>query len=303
MRTTRLLPPALALAVVLAGLGSAVAPRGVGAQARERTLFVSAVDEKGEPVADLGPEAFVVRENGRQREILRVSRATEPIDIALLVDNSAAAGDAIVHIREALTGFVAQMADGNRLALIALADRPTVFVEYTGDAARLREGIGRLFAMSGTGMTLLDAVYETSRGLQTRDGARAVILPIVTDGQEFTNRYAKDVARTLADARAALHLVGVGRFLHSEEHDLRERSFFLDQGPRASGGQRIILLSPMALPQALARLGRELSAQYKVVYAQPESLFGFDELEIASARPGVTMRGAPMRGEQTGAAR
>ena len=51
------------------------------------------------------------------------------------------------------------------IALIALADRPTVFVEYTSDVARLNEGIGRLFAMSQSGMTLLDGIVETSRGL------------------------------------------------------------------------------------------------------------------------------------------
>ena len=40
-----------------------------GAQGRERTLFVSAVDGKGEPVDGLGPDAFIVRENNQRREI------------------------------------------------------------------------------------------------------------------------------------------------------------------------------------------------------------------------------------------
>jgi len=128
-----------------------------GAQGRERTLFVSAVDGKGEPVDGLGPDAFIVRENNQRREILRVSRATEPIDIAVLVDNSAAASDEILFIREALPKFVASMAAGNRIALIALADRPTVLVEYTNDATRLTDGAGRIFSMSSSGATLLDA--------------------------------------------------------------------------------------------------------------------------------------------------
>ena len=42
------------------------------------------------------------------------------------------------------------------------------------------------------------------------------------------------------------HAVLVGRFPHSDEHSLRERSFFLDEGPRSSGGQRITLLAPHA---------------------------------------------------------
>jgi Ca-activated chloride channel family protein len=292
----------LALALAIAAVIGGLRPLPLAAQARERTLFVSAVDEKGEPVEGLGPDAFIVRENGQRREVLRVSRATEPIDIALLVDNSQAADDEITFMREALSKFVAQMAASNRIALIALADRPTVLVEYTSDVSRLNSGIGRLFAMSQSGTTLLDGIAETARGLEKRDGPRAVIIPIFTDGVEFTNRYSKDVAQALKRASAALHTVGIGTFLHSEEHAIRERSFLLDEGPRVSGGQHLTLLAPNALTATLQRLGRELSSQYKVVYGRPDSLYGVDELEIASARAGVTVRGTPARGE-TGAAR
>ena len=302
MRTYCPLPPALALVIAVAVVTGSLTERALDAQARERTLFISAVDDKGEPVEGLGPDAFVIRENGQRREVLRVSRATEPIDIALLADNSQAATDEITFIRDALSKFVAAMATDNRLALVALADRPTVFVEYTNDVARLNAGIGRLFSMSESGTTLLDGIWEAARGLEKREGPRAVILPVFTDGVEFTNRYSKDVAQALKRAGAAMHAVGIGRFEHSEEHAIRERSFLLDEGPRLSGGQRVLLLAPNALTATLQRIARELSSQYKVVYGRPDSLFGFDELEIASARAGVTVRGTPARGE-TGAAR
>ena len=303
MRTPSSLPPALLLALAFGVAAPGLLPTAVDAQnARERTLFVSAVDDTGEPVEGLGPDAFVIRENGQRREVLRVSRATEPIDIALLVDNSTAAEAEITFFRDALSKFVAAMAADNRIALVALADRPTVFVEYTNDPARLTTGIGRLFAMPTSGMTLLDGVVETARGLEKREGPRAVIVPIITDGVEFTNTYSRDVVRSLRRAGAALHAVMVGQFAHAEEHGIRERSFVLDEGPRATGGQRITLLAPHALMGSMQRLARELSSQYKVVYGRPDSLYQSDEYEITSARPGVTMRGAPARGE-TGAVR
>jgi VWFA-related protein len=300
MRAVRSLSP-LALALAVAWIAGLFTPPLLG-QGRERTLFVSAVDDKGEPVEGLGPDAFVVRENNQRREVLRVSRATEPIDIALLVDNSQAADQEITFIRDALSKFVAMMAPDNRIALIALADRPTVLVEYTGDVKRLNDGIGRLFAMSGSGMTLLDAIVETSRGIEKRQGPRAVIVPVVTDGTEFTNRYSKDAVAALKQAGASLHALTMGPFYHSDEHATRERSFLLDEGPRATGGQRVTLLAPNGLIPAAQRLARELSSQYKVVYGRPDSLFGFDELQITSAKAGVTVRGTPARGE-TGAAR
>jgi VWFA-related protein len=282
---------------------TATSDAGIGAQtaSRERTLFVSAVDAKGEPVEGLGPDAFVVREDGRRREVLRVSRATEPMDLALLVDNSQAATDDITFIRDALSKFVAGMGREHRIALIALAERPTVLVPYTTDRTQLATAVGRLFFVSGSGMTLMDALFETSRGLRSRDSERAVFVPVLTDGVEFTNRYSKDVVRELRDAGVSMHAVGIGRFPYADEHSIRERAFVLDDGPKATGGQRITLLAPNALPAAMERLARELSNQYKVVYGRPESLYEWN-VEVTSGRPGLTVRGTPARRE-SGAAK
>jgi VWFA-related protein len=291
--------PALALGFALAFavvLSTFRAPLGAQAGARERTLFVSAVNDKGEPIDGLGPDAFIVKEDGVRREILRVSRAIEPIDIALLIDNSKAAEEEIPFIRDAVSRFDALMASKNQIALIALADRPTILVDYTGDPKRLSDGVGRLFAMPNSGMTLLDAIVETSKGLEKRETPRAVIVPVITDGQEFTNRYSRDVAAEARKAQAAIHIVGIGQFYHQDnDQGIRERSFLLDEGPRVTGGQRITLLAPMALSDAMQRLARELSSQYKVVYGRPETLVPPEKTEVSSARAGITMRGAPAR--------
>ena len=84
-------------------------------------------------------------------------------------------------------------------------------------------------------MTLLDGIFETSRGLARRETPRAVIVPVFTDGIEFTNRYSNDVVKALQEQDVALHMVTIGQFYHSEEHSTRERSFLLDAGPRGSG--------------------------------------------------------------------
>lgn len=299
MRFTLIRPFAVAAACLAALAVFSTAPRAaqVARESREGVMFVSAVDKEGEPVANLGPDAFQIKEDGIQREVLRVSRATEPIDLAILVDNSAAASDDITFLRTSLTNFVARMTTGNHVAVIALADRPTILVDYTEDTKRLSDAVGRLFAMTQSGMTLLDGIFETTRGLSKREGPRAVIVPVFTDGIEFTNRYSNDVVKALQEQDVALHMVSIGQFYHSEEHSTRERSFLLDAGPRGSGGQRISLLSPHGLDDALQRLARELSSQYKVVYGRPQSLIAPERAEVSSARAGVTMRGARARGE------
>lgn len=290
--------PAAAFGIVAAGFGAS----DVRAQAasRERTVYVSALDDKGEPVEGLGPGDFVIREDGLRREVLRVSRAIEPIDIALLVDTSASASNAIGSIRDGIKGFVATMAPQNRIAIISLADRPTVLVDYTSDARRLEDGVGRLFSMSSSGMTLLDAIVETSTGLRKRDTPRAVIVPVITDGVEFTNRHYRDVIAAINQAGAALHALTIGGFFSTDDNTERERAFVLDIGTKDTGGQRVTVLADSAVIPALAKLARELSSQYKVVYGRPDSLIPSQKTEIASGRKGVNMHGAPARG-QTGA--
>jgi len=283
--------PALLLLAVAAG-PSIHAQAG----ARERTLFVSAVDARGEPVEGLGPTDFIVTEDGRRREVLRISRAVEPIDIAVLVDNSASAERAVPSLRDGLKAFVGALAGDNQIAIISLADRPTIVVDYTSSRERLEQAAGRIFSMSSSGMTLLDAVTETAAGLRRREATRAVIVPVITNGTEFTNRYARDVIRTLRDASVALSpiVIGVLDFDTTEE---RERSLLMDDGARQTGGEHVTLLTDMAVEQALTRLARQLSSQYKVVYGRPESLIPPEKIEIASGRAGVTMRAMPARGQ------
>jgi VWFA-related protein len=285
--------PALAGACVLAGgAPELLAQAGL----RERTIFVSALDSRGEPVDGLGPSDFVVTEDGRRREVLRVSPALEPIDIALLIDTSASAERAIPSIRDGVKDFVTQMAVGNQIALVALADRPTLLVDYTSSPERLAQGIGRLFAMNGSGMTLLDAIVEVSAGLRRREAPRAVIVPVITNGVEFTNRYARDVIASVREAGAGLHAIVVGHLPLGTTEE-RERALVLDTGTRGTGGQHVTLLTEIAIDQALRKLARELASQYKVVYGRPESLIPPDRIEVTPARAGLTMRGTPARGQ------
>ena len=111
MRFTLIRPFVVAAAVFAAMTVLSSTPHAsqAGRDAREGVMFVSAVDREGEPVSNLGPDAFQIREDGVRREILRVSRATEPIDVAVLVDNSAAARDDITFLRTGLSNFVARI--------------------------------------------------------------------------------------------------------------------------------------------------------------------------------------------------
>jgi VWFA-related protein len=280
--------------VLLAAVACAARP--VAAQPAERVLFVSVLDQAGAPVKGLGPDAFVVREDGRQVEVLRVSPATQPVDLAILVDNSQAATPYIQDMRDALEAFINRMArNGHHVATIGLADRPTILTDYTNNPALAAKGVNRLFAQPGAGTTLLDAIVDTSRGLQKRENERRVMLVVTSEGTDFSvpnHPRALDAIKASGAMFNALVITRPGGAdLTTDEG--RSRGIVLDEGPRNSGGRTTQLLSSMALKGELDRVATELENQYQLVYARSASLIPADKIEVSVKQPGLTVRSTP----------
>ena len=282
------------------GAAALLLSAAVLAQGNERVAYVSAWDEKTRaPITGLGPTDFDIREDGAKREVLRVEPATSPMPIAILVDNSQAARDHISDVRKALSTFVKALDGVGPIAIVGVADRPTILRDYTTDQKLLADGIGKVFAMPDSGATLLDAIVEVSNGLRRREEDRAAIVVLTTENIEFSNRHYSDVLEGLARGGAMLYAVVLttpgGAALNEEA---RNRAFVLDRGPKESGGLRIDVLASQAFESKLKELAGYLKGQHKVVYSRPERLIPPQKIEISSAKPGVEAVGAPARGQK-----
>src|SRR5580700_637760 len=125
----------LHVAVVIA-LAMVVQPSAGWAQPGERAIYVSVLDQGGTPVPGLATGDFIVREGGVAREVLRVSTATDPLQIAVLVDTSPAIEPYVSEVRSALKSFSREIQDRHERALFALGERPTCVADYSRDPAR-----------------------------------------------------------------------------------------------------------------------------------------------------------------------
>ncbi|MBI2833729.1 MAG: VWA domain-containing protein [Acidobacteria bacterium] len=289
---TRVLP---LIVLAVSWRSGIVNPVSVHAQANERDLYVSVLDAAGAPVKGLTASDFIVREDGVQREVLRARPATQPMTIALILDNTQAATTTINDLRNALKTFVNRMAAAHDIALIAFGDRPTVITEYTRDAALLQKGIGRIFAQPGSGSYLLEALIDTARGLRKREAERPVIVLVTTEGPEFSNQHYDMVLEPLRDSGAALHaLVLTLTATPPMTDEARNRNVVLDRGTSLTGGRRDNLLSSLALRTKLEELARELSNQYVVTYGRPQALIPPEKIEVRATQPGLTARGTPV---------
>jgi hypothetical protein len=282
----------------------ALARPDVVAQAIQRSMYVSVVNDAGLPVPDLGPSDFVVREDNVAREVLRVAPADEPMQIEILVDNSQAAGEYIRDLRVTLREFVDALLESNpggrknEVGLVALAERPTILTEPTFDRALLKKGIDRLFALRGSGNYLLDGVIEVCRGFKKRSAARPVIVAITTEGPEFSSRHFDLVLGPLRETGTAFHVIVVGPLSSDTSDEARNRNIVLDQGPSTTGGRFEHILTSMALGGKLKQIANDLMHQYRVTFARPQSLIPPERTTISTTKPGLTARGTLIKEQQ-----
>ena len=274
---------------VLSVIAVVLAATVVSAQVDERVIYTSVVTKNGDPVLDLTAKDFIVREDGQAREVLRVQRDTDPLQIALLVDNSAAMRDRVTHIRRAATAFVDATREGVQVALITLAERPTIAVPYTPERAPLHRAIDKMFAYDA-GNYLLDGIAETSQGLSKRKMWRSAIAVITGLGPEMSYRQYTEVLRFFREGGAALHVLQVGGSIGG-----RGREIVLSRGTEETGGRYEQILQITALELKARQLGIELSNQYRVVYARPERLVPPKQTEVSVRRTDLRARGRLLR--------
>lgn len=269
-----------------------ISPSAVWAQTEERTIYASVLDDAGAPVRGLSASDFVVREGGLAREVLRISPATDPLQIAVLVDTSQAIENDILHLRPALTAFVKEMAGKNELALIGFGERPTLIVDYTRDSARLEKAAGSLFARPESGAYLVEAIIDASRGLARRKAARPVIVSILAAGPEFSERHHQAVLDELRESHATYYSLTINRRNVPTDSSAQELEMVLSEGPKLTGGRREDLLTAMALNDQLRTLANELNNQYLIVYARPRTLIPAETVEVSasSKRPNLRVR-------------
>jgi hypothetical protein len=286
--------------LLIVGLGALALSSSLLAQATERVLYVSALDSKTRaPLETLAPGDLRVTEDGVVREVLRVTPATTPMPVAIIVDNQAATQPAIADIRAALTTFLAGIDGLGPVALVTAADRPTILQDYTTDAARLKEAANRIFAMPDSGATMLDAIVEVSRGLGKRESDRAALVLVTPELTEFSTLHFSQVLDGLKASGAMMSAVVLLNMRGSIQDDAgRNRAVVLDRGVKETGGWREDVLTSMSYKQALEGIAAALRRQYRVVYARPQTLIPPERVSISAARDGLVVSGAPARGQK-----
>jgi VWFA-related protein len=298
----------LALAVCSISVMRAEEPaaqRGSLTIPRVNVIYVSAADRNGVPATDLIASDFVLKEGGDIREIVKVQRATAPLHIALIIDDS---GTGI--FRFAVANFVDQLLGKAQFAIKRVVGQVQTIVDYTADLERLRQAVSSLKVMTETpkGGQVVEGIFEASKELQRRAVERPVIVVFTDTTEEYSTLPAAHVLNQLQDSGAVLYVISIARMVQGtlpnsgvvpdKPSDLLDKQVDINQvlgdGPKQSGGRRAEIIGTAGSIPVLQQIGEELNHQYVITYIVPAGEKPNQKLNITTKRKGIIVR-APSR--------
>ena len=322
---------ALVVAAVMAPILVVGSGADLAAQELQQSVFVSVI-RSGEPVTDLTADEFVIEEDGRRREVLRVEPANVPMQVAILVDDSQGFARNLSHVRNGLTALINGLPDGQQIAFSTFGEHVTRVVDFTTNKDVLLEAAARYAPFSETSAYLTNALAQTATDLDRRGAIRPIIVLLTSEGANTqmsrvslgrqgdtpisrrggTGLDYRFVLEVLKETMVAVHSlvvrdVGIPQFATTpgfstatrgalmQDSGDRDRASLLQQLPKVTGGGREELGTTSAVPKLLAQMANEISNQYLVTYARPVGLIPPEEVEVKVTRRRHRVRSTPSR--------
>jgi hypothetical protein len=214
------------------------------------------------------------------------------MQVAVLVDTSAAAADALQDVRGGVQSFVRALlakSPESQISIMSFGERPKTDAEFSSDVAAVDKGIGRLFPVNDAGAYYMEAITEAVKNFKKREVVRPVIVAFVVEaGPEFSSETPEQVTDALKSIGATLWTISLqGTRDQGMDQERRNRARVLAESTERSGGGRETILSPMAIKKTFEVIAERLTSQFVVTYARPESLIPPERLEITSKRDGL----------------
>ena len=262
-----------------------------------RTVYISVTDRNGGSVDNLLPSDLEIKEGGKVVTIESAGRATEPLQIDLIVDDN---GTGL--FRAPLARFVQRMEGRAVMALRSVVGQTMKLVEFTPSVDALLRGVATLNARPETadGGQLLEGISEAALELHKIEARRPIIIALTVGGHEHSTVSSDFVLDQLRKAGATLHVFSVansalrGSVAVKAPRDLLQENMHLNRvlgdGPKQTGGQHQQIIASTGALLGLQTLASELTSQYRITYTLPVGAKRSERLNIAVRRKDLVVR-------------
>jgi hypothetical protein len=251
------LPPLLRTLVLAVSMGSL----GLIQAETSRQLLVTVVDARARSIVDLGPDDFVVAENGRPREVFSVHPADYPLVLLVDAGRTDEESDAM---RAAAERFIERIG-GERQVGLGMLSATTLLVPIDADRAAVVGGLQRI-QRGGSGRRALASIAAAVERLEASELPFAAIV-VLCDAISDTTPTSAQAALlgTLAASRARVHVIARSSSVPEapDAEDLLRRSAALTRGHFTR------IFAAASYQAAIDRLADALAAEMMVEYLVP----------------------------------
>lgn len=242
----------------------------VAARQAQKSALVTVVSESGTSSRDLKAADFVVKEDGKKREVLDAKLATDPLSVALLIDvTQPAIGGSrpIQDLRNAATVFVRtihRVSPDSQIALVPFAGAATVTLDFTSKLEDLESAISRLYPGQQPIGVMLEAMGDAAKRLAEKPAPRRAMVTIDFNSPEGSaDRQVQQSADAITNSGATLWTASI----RGTGPTAQNREEVLNKMTKATGGKRYTSVDSSGLEGMITNIAASLTSQYIVTFA------------------------------------
>jgi hypothetical protein len=290
-------PPAV-FSTVLAAAALALLAADAGAQPKTETgrvVLANVTDSAGQPLVDVGPDDFVISENGVERDIVNVYPADYPI--VLLLDNGIDARSDLADIRAAAARFIGRVGE-RALALGTLAHPPRIVASFGEERAALLGKLEQLTTSPTTGLVPVQAVSNAAHEVLRAGTPFGAIVVVTGRPIDATQPEAPSLLRDILDSHALVHVItrrSPGTAPRGRGYPARLEGDVLHDLADQTRGEYTPVFSAASYGFALDRLADRMAAEMMIEYIVPDRSPVKGDVRVGVRIPGARVRGLGVR--------
>jgi hypothetical protein len=241
---------------------TAVAGQQLQQTADGRLVLASVVDGRNRPLVAVGPDDFVVTENGQPREVLDVHVADYPVVVVL--DDTGVEAERLAAMKSAVTRFVTRI--GERPVALAVLSKPDGFIASFDDGRA--QVLERIAAIGGGDAPALPigALSQAARSLKELGVPFSAIVVVTARPVGSSADVAPGVVADILDSGATIQVV-IARGANESPETARTDLLRVLAGQ--TRGQYTPIFSPASFAIALERIADRMATELMIQYVAP----------------------------------
>ncbi len=251
-------------------------------------LEATVQDPHGRYVEGIGPDGFVLEENGVCQQLDVVRPETMPATYALVVDSSQSMSSRVQFLHDAAAHLATFLRRQDRMLVVPFSKTLGPITGPTDDGRTVAEAVSHIEPRGGT--AIRNALIEVSRRLAGMEGRHVIVL--VTDGyDEHSSVTYEEMLEAVRASGSTVFVIGIGGVAGVSTDGER----VLKRLANETGGRAFFPWRETQLPSVHDRIASDITKRYLITYTptNQRSDGAWRAIALSTSNPAYKVRTRP----------